>query len=75
MFTFCTSTAYAGCDFYSTNAATFVISDCNRPNTAVDIATELVQIAGRRRLVSILSGFPYLHLQCQRGGGGAGGVQ
>jgi len=39
-FTFCTSTAYAGCDFYSTNAATFVISDCNRPNTAVDIATD-----------------------------------
>ena len=49
-FTFCTSTAYAGCDFYSTNAATFVISDCSRPNTAVDIATELVQIAGRQRL-------------------------
>ena len=49
-FTFCTSTAYAGCDFHSTNAATFVISDCNRPNTAVDIATELVQIAGRQRL-------------------------
>lgn len=49
-FTFCTSTAYAGCDFYSTNAATFVVSDCNRPNTAVDIATELVQIAGRQRL-------------------------
>ena len=49
-FTFCTSTAYAGCDFYSTNAATFVISDCNRPNTAVDIATELVQIAGWQRL-------------------------
>ena len=49
-FTFCTSTAYAGCDFYSTNAATFVISDCNRPNTTVDIATELVQIAGRQRL-------------------------
>lgn len=49
-FTFCTSTAFAGCDFYSTNAATFVISDCNRPNTAVDIATELVQIAGRQRL-------------------------
>ena len=35
-FTFCTSTAYAGCDFYSTNA--------------VDIAAELVQIAGRQRL-------------------------
>lgn len=50
MFTFCTSTAYAGCDFYSTNASTFVISDCRRVNTAVDISTELVQIAGRQRL-------------------------
>lgn len=50
MFTFCTSTAYMGVDFYSTNAMTFVVSDCNKPNTAVDIATELVQIAGRQRL-------------------------
>lgn len=50
IFTFCTSTAYAGCDFYSTNASTFVISDCRRVNTAVDISTELVQIAGRQRL-------------------------
>lgn len=50
LITFCTSTAYAGCDFYSTNATTFVISDCNRKNMAVDISTELVQIAGRQRL-------------------------
>ncbi len=42
LITFCTSTAYAGCDFYSTNATTFVISDCNRKNMAVDISTELV---------------------------------
>lgn len=48
--TFCTSTAYAGCDFYSTSASTFVICDCKRPNTSVDISTELVQIAGRQRL-------------------------
>ena len=48
--TLCTSTAYMGVDFYSTNASTFVISDCNRPNTSVDIATELAQIAGRQRL-------------------------
>ena len=48
--TMCTSTAYMGVDFYSTNASTFVISDCNRPNTSVDIATELAQIAGRQRL-------------------------
>ena len=50
MFTFCTSTAYMGVDFYSTNATTFVISDCKRENTAVDIITELPQIAGRQRL-------------------------
>ena len=50
MFTFCTSTAYMGVDFYSTNAMTFVVSDCKKPNTAVDIATELVQIVGRQRL-------------------------
>ncbi|MDO4991802.1 MAG: hypothetical protein Q4E26_02470 [Prevotellaceae bacterium] len=50
MFTFCTSTAYMGVDFYSTNATTFVISDCKRQNTAVDISTELPQIAGRQRL-------------------------
>lgn len=50
MITFCTSTAFAGCDFYSTNASTFVISDCKRINTAIDISTDLVQIAGRQRL-------------------------
>ena len=50
MFTFCTSTAFAGCDFYSTNATSFVISDSKRVNTAIDIATDLVQIAGRQRL-------------------------
>lgn len=50
MITMCTSTAYMGVDFYSTNATTYVISDCTRPNTSVDIATELAQIAGRQRL-------------------------
>lgn len=50
--TFCTSTAYAGCDFYSECATTFVVSDCNRVNTAVDVTTDLVQIAGRQRLES-----------------------
>lgn len=50
MFTFCTSTAFAGCDFYSKCASTFVISDNKKVHTAIDIATELVQIAGRQRL-------------------------
>ncbi len=49
-FTFCTSTAYMGVDFYSTCACTFVICDCHRSNLSVDIATELPQIAGRQRL-------------------------
>lgn len=49
-FTFCTSTAYMGVDFYSSTASTFVISNCKKVNTAVDIATELCQIAGRQRL-------------------------
>lgn len=52
MFTFCTSTAFAGCDFYSTCASTFVISDNKRVHTSIDIATELAQIAGRQRLTS-----------------------
>lgn len=50
MFTFCTSTAFAGCDFYSTYASTFVISDNKKVHTSIDIATELAQIAGRQRL-------------------------
>lgn len=51
-FTFCTSTAYMGVDFYSPTASTFVISNCKKLSTAVDIATELCQIAGRQRLES-----------------------
>lgn len=37
-FTFCTSTAYAGCDFYSDCASTYVISDIKRLNTSIDIS-------------------------------------
>ena len=49
MFTFCTSTAYQGCDFHSNSAMTFIVSDSNIPNTVVDIFTELPQIIGRQR--------------------------
>lgn len=51
-FTFCTSTAYAGCDFYSECASTFVVSNCRKLNTSIDISTDLIQIAGRQRLES-----------------------
>lgn len=50
MFTLCTSTAYQGMDFYGEDTTTFVIADCKKQNTAVDIQTELVQICGRERL-------------------------
>lgn len=52
LITLCTSTAYFGVDMYSDNALTFVISDCNKINTTVDISTELVQIAGRLRNIN-----------------------
>ena len=52
MVTLCTSTAYAGCDFYSTCASTYVICSSNRACTSVDIGTELQQIAGRQRRLS-----------------------
>ena len=50
LITMCTSTAYMGVDFYSECASTFVISDCTKINTSIDISTELSQIAGRQRL-------------------------
>lgn len=49
-YTFCTSTAYFGCDFYSDNAITIVVSDCKKATTITDISLELRQIAGRQRL-------------------------
>ena len=49
-YTFCTSTAYFGCDFYSDNAITIVVSDCKKTTTITDISLELRQIAGRQRL-------------------------
>lgn len=49
MFTFCTSTAYCGMDFYSTSAKSYVFSDCNINSLSLDISIELPQIAGRQR--------------------------
>lgn len=49
--TLCTSTCYFGIDFYSDRAQVYVVSDCHRQNTSVDISTELPQIVGRIRNV------------------------
>lgn len=52
-YTFCSKSTFFGCDFYSTNASTYVFADANRSNMATDIALELPQIAGRQRLEGI----------------------
>ena len=48
--TFCTRTVYAGADFYSTNARTFIISDCKIDSLMIDIRMDFPQIMGRQRL-------------------------
>lgn len=53
MFTFCTSTAYCGVDFYSTCARTIILSNCNLSSMSIDISLELPQIIGRQRLIEV----------------------
>ena len=48
-YTFCTSTVYYGCDFYSYNASTYIFSDANAKNLTVDIILDYPQIIGRQR--------------------------
>ncbi len=50
MFTFCTSTAYLGADFYHTDGMSYVASDANVLSLVVDIRLDLPQILGRQRL-------------------------
>ena len=50
VFTFATKASYEGTDFYSTNAYTYIFSDINIDNMAVDISLDLPQIMGRQRL-------------------------
>lgn len=51
-FTFCTSKAFVGVDFYSESAVCAVLVDVNKQHTILDIATDLTQIAGRIRTQS-----------------------
>ena len=50
MFTFCTSTAYSGSDFYSTNAYSYIFANPQLSCMAVDVSVDLQQILGRQRL-------------------------
>jgi hypothetical protein len=48
-FTFITSKAFLGSDFYSESGITYVVSNVTKTNTLYDIATDVFQIAGRIR--------------------------
>ncbi len=48
-FTFVTSKAFLGADFYSESGMVFVVSNVYKKNTLYDIATDIFQIAGRIR--------------------------
>lgn len=49
-FTFVTKASFEGTDFYSTCAYTYIFSNVNRDNLAIDISLDLPQIMGRQRL-------------------------
>lgn len=51
-FTFATKCSFEGTDFYSPCAYTYIFSDINQKNLALDISLDLPQIMGRQRLSS-----------------------
>lgn len=51
-FTFITSKAFLGSDFYSENGIVFIISSVQSKHTLYDMATDIFQIAGRIRTTS-----------------------
>ena len=48
--TFCTRTCFAGVDFYSPCASTFVVANYKVDSLSLDIASDIPQIIGRQRL-------------------------
>jgi len=50
MFTFATACTYIGSDFYSDNAYSYVFANPSIDSLAIDVATDIQQIAGRQRL-------------------------
>jgi len=51
-YTFVTKASFEGTDFYSTSAYSYIFSNINRENLALDISLDLPQILGRQRLDS-----------------------
>ena len=50
--TFCTRTCFAGVDFYSPCASTYVVANYKVESLALDIASDIPQIIGRQRVES-----------------------
>ena len=50
--TFCTRTSFAGVDFYSPCASSFVVANYKVESLSLDIASDIPQIIGRQRLDS-----------------------
>lgn len=50
--TFCTRTCFAGVDFYSPCASTFVVANYKVDSLSLDVASDIPQIIGRQRLDS-----------------------
>lgn len=48
-YTFVTSLAFLGCDFYSKSGVIFIITSTGKKTTLLDISTDIAQIAGRIR--------------------------
>lgn len=48
--TFCTRTCFAGVDFYSPSASTYVVANYNVESLSLDVASDIPQIIGRQRL-------------------------
>ena len=48
--TFCTRTCFAGVDFYSPCASTFVVANYKVDSLSLDVASDIPQIIGRQRL-------------------------
>ena len=53
-YTFCSKCSYAGIDFYSLCASTYVFADSNIKSMCTDISLDLLQIVGRQRLAENL---------------------
>jgi hypothetical protein len=51
-FNFITRASFEGCDFFSNSGICYIVTDCKNGATMYDVASDIVQIAGRIRTAS-----------------------